>query len=55
MAVAALIHLMRALANIPVTIGTVAIPMWVSWVIFPLAGGLAGWLMRLALETKGSC
>ncbi len=51
-AVAAFIHLMRALANLPVSIGTLAIPIWVSWVVFPLAGVLSGWLMRLALERK---
>jgi hypothetical protein len=51
-AVAAFVHLLRALANMPVTIGTVAIPMWVSWVVFPVAGFISGWLMRIALERK---
>ena len=51
-AVAAFVHLMRALANLSVTIGTLTIPMWVSWVVFPVAGFLSGWLMRIALERK---
>lgn len=51
-AVAAFVHLMRALANLSVTIGTVAIPMWVSWAVFPIAGFIAGWLTRIALERK---
>ena len=51
-AVAAFVHLMRALANIPVTIGTVTIPIWVSWMVCPVAGLISGWLMRIALERK---
>lgn len=50
--VAAFVHLMRGLANIPVTIGTTAIPIWVSWVVFPVTGFMAGWLMRIALARK---
>lgn len=50
--VVAFVHLVRSLANIPVTIGTVAIPAWISWVIFPMAGLIAGWLMCLALKQK---
>lgn len=51
-AVAAFVHLMRVLANLPITIGTVAIPMWVSWMVCPVAGVVSGWLMRIALEGK---
>ncbi len=50
--VAALVHVVRAVANMPVTIGTVAIPMWVSWVMFPLAGFIAGGFMNLAVKKK---
>ena len=48
-AVAAFVHGLRAMAHIPVTIGTVAVQIWVSWVVFPVAGFIAGWLMRIAL------
>ena len=43
-------HLVRTFGQVPVTIGTARIPIWVSWVIVPLAGAAAGWLMRTALE-----
>ena len=49
---AALGHLARAFGHAPVTIGAVRIPVWVSWVVVPLAGGAAGWLMRTALEVR---
>jgi hypothetical protein len=45
-------HVLRALANLPLAIGTVAVPIWVSWVVFPLAGLAAGWLMRHGLEPE---
>ncbi len=51
-ALAAGVHLVRTLAHIPVTIGTVAIPMWVSWVVCPIAGVLSAWLARIALEKQ---
>lgn len=47
---AAFVHLVRALANMPVTIGTVSIPTWVSWMVFPVAAYIAGWLMNLVFE-----
>lgn len=42
------IHLLRTMTGLPVTIGTVAIPLWVSWVIVPIAGGASLWLLRRA-------
>ena len=43
-------HLLRALTGVQVVIGTIRIPVWVSWIVFPVAGFFSGWLMRLALE-----
>mgnify|MGYP001578549838 CR=1 FL=1 len=43
-------HLIRSLGGIPVTIGTVSIPLWLSWVVFPIAGAVSGWLMSMALR-----
>ena len=51
-ALAAFVHLLRALANVPVAIGMVAIPRWVSWVVVPVAGLMSGWLMRIALKRR---
>ena len=39
----ALGHLLRIIGNLPVTVGTMSIPMYVSW------GGLIGQLARLYL------
>lgn len=49
-ALATVVHLMRALANIPLIVGPVHVAVWISWVIFPLTGLAAVWLMRHALE-----
>ena len=49
-AAATIVHLMRALSGASVVIGTISIPLWVSWTVVPLAGCISGWLMRLALE-----
>lgn len=51
-AAAACVHVLRTLANVPVVIGTMAIPIWVGWVVFPLAGFVSGWLMRIALKRR---
>jgi hypothetical protein len=40
-AIVAILQLLRALAGWPVTIGRTAIPVWVSWVAFVIAGMLA--------------
>ena len=50
--VATFVHLMRALSGVSVAIGRVSIPLSVSWVVFPITGFMAGWLMRKALEAK---
>ena len=46
LAAATFVHLLRAMTGMPVTIGPVAVPLWVSWVIVPLAGGLSLELVR---------
>ena len=45
-------HLLRVLGDIPVTIGAIAIPIWVNWAIFLLAGLGSAWLMGWALEAE---
>jgi len=42
------VHLIRTMTGLPVTIGSVAIPLWLSWVIVPVAGFLSLWLVRQA-------
>ena len=48
LAAATFVHLLRTMTGLPVMIGTVAIPLWVSWVIVPVAGVLSLWLVRRA-------
>ena len=45
-------HLGRAFSQALAAIGSVTIPEWVSWVVFPSAGLAAVWLMRPALEER---
>ena len=47
-----LAHLLRALFGVPVTLADRVIPMWVSWVAFVVAGGVAVMLWREA-QRKG--
>lgn len=47
---AAFAHMLRALAGVTLSVGTVSIPVWVSWVVFPAAGIASMWLMRRSLE-----
>lgn len=39
-------HVVRALVSIPVQLGTVAVPVWVSWVGAVIAGALCVWAFR---------
>lgn len=41
-----LAHLLRVLLGVPVTVADRFIPMWVSWVAFLVAGGMAVMLWR---------
>ena len=45
-ALVALAHLYRAIQALPVQAGSLAIPVWLSWVAFVVAGGLAVWGFR---------
>ena len=45
-AIVALGHGARAVAGIPITIGTTDVPIWVSWVFFAGAGLLSLWALR---------
>ncbi len=44
--IVALAHLVRAVRQMPVTIGATAAPVWISWVAVVVAGGLAVWAFR---------
>ena len=50
LAAATFVHLLRTMTGLPVTIGSVLIPLWVSWVIVPVAGVASLWLVR---KTRG--
>jgi hypothetical protein len=42
-------HLIRLIKQAPVTVGTMAIPMGVSWIALIIAAILCIWLWRLSL------
>jgi len=39
----ALVQLIRVLNQVPVQVGSVEVPVWVSWVAFVVAGSLCAW------------
>ena len=47
-AAATFVHLLRVALGVDVAIGALHIPMWLSWVIFPLAGAVSLGLVRKA-------
>jgi hypothetical protein len=47
-------HLLRLINQAPVTIGTLTIPMAVSWIALVLAAILCVWLWRLASHVESS-
>ncbi len=46
--VVAMLHLLRLFTSEPVLIGATVVPLWVSWLGFPGAGGLCLWAYSLA-------
>ena len=48
LAAATVVHLLRVMTGIGVMVGATVVPLWVSWVIFPVAGGASLWLIRNA-------
>jgi len=46
LAMATFAHLLRVMTGLSVTIATVVIPLWVSWVIIVVAGSASLWLVR---------
>ena len=48
LAMATFVHLGRAMSGVVVSVGGVAVPLWVSWVIVVVAGGASLWLIRKA-------
>jgi len=51
----ATLHLYRALAGIPASIGGWAVPLWLSWLSVAIGGGLAiaGWAARTHRPSAG--
>lgn len=39
-------QLFRAIEQIPVTLGGIAIPVWASWIAAVVAGGMCVWAFR---------
>jgi len=54
-ALAAFVHLIRAIIGLPLTVGTVSVPVWLSWIVASLAGLASGWLMQRALTADTCC
>ncbi len=53
----ALLHLVRLLNHWPIVVGTWAIPMWLSWVGFPVSSGYcvwACWLLGAGRKTQAT-
>ena len=48
----ALLQGIRAVMQVPVQIGTTAIPVWVSWVAVVVAGALSVWAFRSSGEQR---
>ena len=48
LAAATFAHLLRTMTGLPLIVGSVDVPLWVSWVIVPVAGGASLWLVRAA-------
>ncbi len=45
--IVALVHLLRLLLDWPVEVAGLAVPPWVSWIAFLVAGALAIWAFSL--------
>jgi hypothetical protein len=45
-------HLLRLINQVQVNVGTLTIPMGVSWIALVVAGILCVWLWRLASRTR---
>lgn len=52
-ALVAAAHLLRALLELPVAVGSVEVPVAVSWFGFIVPGALAAWGFRLAGQSAG--
>jgi len=48
----ALVQGIRAVRQLPVQIGTASIPVWVSWVVVVVAGGLCLWAFRSSAANR---
>ncbi len=53
-ALISLLHVMRLVANLPVQFGTIAFPIWGSWLGSIVAAGLSIWALRLMSQWKQS-
>jgi len=45
-ALVAIVHAVRAMQQIPVTVGTAEFPVWLSWAAVVVAGSLSAWAFR---------
>jgi len=46
--VVAALHLLRLVTSETVTVGSTAVPLWISWLGFPVAAALGLWAHALA-------
>jgi hypothetical protein len=46
--VVAVLHLLRLVTGATVTVGSTAVPFWISWFGFPIAAALGLWAHALA-------
>lgn len=45
-ALVAVAHVCRAVAQVPIQVGSMSVPMWASWVAAVVTGALAVWAYR---------
>ena len=48
----ALLHVARLLLDWPAQIAGWAVPLWLSWLAIPVAGGLSVWAFRLVGQAR---
>jgi hypothetical protein len=44
----------RAVRELPVQVGAISIPVWVSWIAVVVAGGLCLWAFRSSAANQGA-
>ncbi len=51
--VIAALQAIRAFLQVPAQVGTQAVPVWISWIAFIVAGSFCIWAFRTARQSKG--